>query len=65
MNYSEAVATALLADEAWSAELRRVFGERAGDARYAKSGEGAPGSRLRRLYEAKINADRDMRELRP
>lgn len=50
--------TALAADEAWSKELRRLFGKRAGDVRYTKQGEGAPGSELRRLHDAKLAADR-------
>jgi hypothetical protein len=37
------------ADDAWSKELQRLFGKRAGDVRYTKKGEGAPGSKLRRL----------------
>lgn len=49
---------ALHADQAWSDELRRTFGARAGNVRYTKRGEGEPGSRLRRLYKAKVRADK-------
>lgn len=49
---------ALRADDAWSEELRRVFGSKAGNVRYTKRGEGEPGSRLRRLYKAKVRADK-------
>jgi len=48
---------ALAADDAWGAELRRVFGKNAGEARYQLRGEGVPGSLLRRLYDAKLAAD--------
>jgi hypothetical protein len=44
--------TAIAADRAWSSELTRLFGSRAGDTRYTKRGEGEPGSELRRRYEA-------------
>lgn len=33
---------ALDADEAWSRELRRIFGRRAGDARYTSEGRSTP-----------------------
>jgi len=39
------------ADDAWSAELERIFGRQAGTARYQPRGQGEPGSRLRALYE--------------
>lgn len=42
----------LAADEAWSAELHRLFGSDAGDVRYTRRGKGDPGSRLRELYDA-------------
>ena len=48
-------AAALRADDAYSAELRRVFGEAAGDARYDARGESTP--ELRRLAAAKLAAD--------
>lgn len=41
---------ALEADKAWSAELSRLFGKRAGDVRYTKQGEGEAGSALNTLY---------------
>lgn len=47
--------TAYDADAAYSAELRRVFGKRAGDARYDARGTSTP--ELRRLADAKITAD--------
>lgn len=43
---------AMDADNAWSAELQRQFGKRAGDVRYTSVGEGAKGSTLRTLYDA-------------
>ncbi len=45
-------------DDAWSAELQRLFGNRAGDVRYTLQGKGDPGSDLRRLYDARENARR-------
>jgi hypothetical protein len=53
---------AIAADAAWSAELLRRFGKRAGDVRYTKQGEGEPGSTLRRLYVAWVNAERVRQE---
>ena len=47
--------TALAADDAWSAELRLMFGGRAGDFRYTARGVSTP--TLRALYEAKRAAD--------
>lgn len=41
------------ADDAWSAELSRVFGKDAGTARYQPRGKGEPGSELRRLHDAR------------
>ena len=40
------------ADDAWSTELRRLFGKRAGDVRYTEKGRGAPGSKRRKLHDA-------------
>lgn len=40
-------------DDAWSLELRRVFGKQAGDIRYTPRGKGEPDSELRRLYAAR------------
>jgi len=40
-------------DDAWSAELQRQFGKRAGDVRYTPQGRGEPGSELRRLHDAR------------
>ena len=44
------------ADDAWSVELRRIFGNRSGDARYSDLGKGEEGSKLRDLYEARMLA---------
>jgi hypothetical protein len=41
---------ALAADRLWGAELRRLYGKDAGDARYQTRGEGRPGSTLRDAY---------------
>jgi hypothetical protein len=41
------------ADDAWSAELHRVFGKQAGDARYTARGKGDEGSELRRLHDVR------------
>jgi hypothetical protein len=49
---------ACAADDAYGAELRRLFGARAGDVRYTLKGAGAPGSALRALRDAKLAADR-------
>lgn len=46
---------ALAADDAWSDELQRVFGKRAGDARYDKRGTSTP--RLRELCDAYLAAN--------
>jgi hypothetical protein len=40
------------ADDAWSAELVKLYGKRAGDMRYTKEGKGSEGSELRRLHDA-------------
>jgi hypothetical protein len=50
---------AIEADDAYSAELRRVFGKAAGDARYDARGESTP--ELRRLAAAKLAADAAVR----
>lgn len=47
------------ADAAYSAELRRVFGKLAGDARYDARGTSTP--ELRRLSDAKVAADAAVR----
>jgi hypothetical protein len=47
---------ALQTDAAWSDELQRQFGNRAGDVRYTSKGQGEPGSVLRNLYEARSAA---------
>jgi hypothetical protein len=44
------------ADDAWSAELRRVFGKHSGDARYTPIGKGEEGSVLRQLHDARETA---------
>jgi hypothetical protein len=51
--YNEAIA----ADDAWSAELTRLFGKQAGDKRYTKEGKGEEGSELRRLHNNKRECD--------
>jgi len=56
-NHVSVYRAAVQADEAWSAELHRLFGKRAGDVRYTRQSEGEPGSELRRLYEDKLAAD--------
>ena len=48
---------ALAADDAYSVELRRLFGKRTGDIRYTLKGAGKPGSELRRLRDTKLAAD--------
>jgi hypothetical protein len=40
-------------DDAWSMELQRLFGKRAGDVRYTPQGKGGPGTALRAAYEAR------------
>ena len=48
---------AVAADNAWHAELVRIFGRRnAANVRYQKSGRGDPGSNLRYLYDARTAA---------
>jgi hypothetical protein len=44
---------AQVTDDAWGAELRKLFGKRAGDVRYTSQGKGEPDSTLRQLYEAR------------
>ncbi len=44
------------ADDAWSAELTRVFGKNAGQARYEPRGIGSESSELRRLHDARMAA---------
>ena len=41
------------ADDAWSNELRRIFGKDSGQARYEPRGKGEPGSTLRVLHDAR------------
>ncbi len=43
---------ALAADQRWSLELRRLFGQRSGDVRYTKEGQGEPGTELNAAYLA-------------
>lgn len=53
----ELVEASVAADDAWSAELIRVFGpEGQRRERYLPQGRGEEGSELRRLYEAKAAA---------
>jgi hypothetical protein len=44
------------ADDAWSAELKHIFGKNAGDARYSAKGKGEEGSKLRQLHDARMTA---------
>jgi hypothetical protein len=44
------------ADDAWSAELKRCFGNNAGQARYEPRGKGELGSKLRELHDQRMNA---------
>ena len=53
-----ALEAANAADDAYGAELRRLFGKRAGDVRYTARGAGEPGSALRLLHDTKLAADR-------
>ena len=51
--YTDKLPAFQAADDAWSAELKRVFGKQAGDARYVARGKGEEGSELRRLHDAR------------
>jgi hypothetical protein len=51
MTKVEAAAAFARADAAWSAELKLLFGKRAGDVRYTAQGRGTPGTTLRVRYE--------------
>lgn len=42
-----------IADEAWSALLRKEFGKQAGDVRYTTRGKGEPGTILRAAYDTR------------
>jgi len=42
-----------VADDAWSLELQKAFGKRAGDVRYTPRGKGEPGTALRTAYDAR------------
>ena len=44
------------AQDAWTDELRRLFGKRAGDVRYTSQGRGEPGMDLNRLWIAQDKA---------
>lgn len=52
------------ADDAWGAELQRLFGKNAGEVRYTDAGKGKRGSPLRHRYNereaARIAHDRSM-----
>lgn len=58
---AELMAIAYAADDAYTDELVRLFGKRAGEVRYTSEGKGKPGSTLRRLSDAKLAADRAWR----
>jgi len=51
--YTEQLPPFQAADDAWSAELHRVFGKNACNARYLLCGRGEEGTKLRELYEAR------------
>ena len=48
----DAIIKAQVADDAWSDELARLFGKKAGDVRYTERGRGDESSRLRQLHSA-------------
>ena len=50
---------ALATDDAWSKELVKLFGKNAGDVRYREEGKGVEGSLLRRLYDARKEAQQN------
>lgn len=52
----------LAIDAAWSGELHRAFGKRAGDVRYTKEGEGLPGTKLNDAYLAFVVAGKAWRD---
>lgn len=54
--YTAELAPFQAADDAWSEELRRVFGKNAGQARYESRGRGEEGSKLRKLHDARESA---------
>ena len=56
----EAIAAAERADRAWSDKLNQLFARNAGHVSYTPEGRGVPGSRLRTLYDNKVEADRLM-----
>jgi hypothetical protein len=56
--FQKKTCVAYAADDAYSAELRRLFGKAAGDARYDARGMSTP--ELRRLSDAKLAADAAM-----
>jgi hypothetical protein len=60
MDHAATIRTTLAAfqaaDDAWQAELSRVWGKNAGDIRYTPYARGDAGTELRRLYEARMTA---------
>jgi hypothetical protein len=48
--YQKIYEAAQAADDAWQAELIRLFGKKASDVRYQPASSGQEGSELRRLY---------------
>lgn len=50
--YEAAYRTALVADNAWQAELATRYGAAAGDVRYTHAGKGEPGTALNTAYLA-------------
>ena len=50
---------AVNADDAWHAELVRLFGKQACNIRYTKQGEGNAGTELNRLYLAWVHANNE------
>lgn len=49
---------AVIIDDLYGAELRHVFGKHVGNRRYTDEGKGEPGTKLRQLHLAKLEADR-------
>jgi len=56
MRLIDLVAASFAAEKAYTAEVERVFGADACQARYLPRGKGEPGSELRRLHDARAAA---------
>lgn len=59
---AELLCLAIRADNAWMAELRRIYGRNACNVRYQPEGQGADNSQLRALYEAWNAANESWRD---